>query len=76
MSGLKWRAISTAPKDGTTILIKSKCGFITTVMWGEAGIEFGKSKKWWFSNLEEKFGYCIPEYNLIELNITHWAEID
>jgi hypothetical protein len=76
MSGLKWRAISTAPKDGTTILIKAKCGFITTVIWGNACIEFGKSKKWWFSNLEEKFGFWAAEYKLTELDITHWAKID
>ena len=44
MSGLKWRAISTAPKDGTTILIKAKCGFITTVIWGGHVSSLGNQK--------------------------------
>ena len=43
---------------------------------GGACIEFGKSKKFWFSNLEEKFGFWASEYKLTELDITHWAKID
>lgn len=70
----KWQDISTAPKDGTTVLLREDDGFISTAMWDSLPDGFDEEEGW-VTNLENQFGVWSPDYMPAFINPTHWMPL-